>query len=173
MTDHTGDLPDYLRQWPGLYVRQGDRIVDAPAQDIAVAKSYPTAREKGALVHGTRLTLLTGKRTYRVAESIHVIHVAEVTAPGRQVYVMGPKPIYGEYLDGRLATSLPAPGEDPLVPSTYSGRVLPSPAVDYNYDITVYTFAEPGIHRLQWKMGPLESNVIELTIAESARAFHP
>ncbi len=158
------NLPEYLTRWPGLYVRQGDGIVDAPAQDIAVAQRYPGARQKGALVDGMRLTLLTEKQAYRVNESIHVIHVVEVTEPGRQVYVMGPKAIYGEYLDDQLATELPPPGSDPLAPSMYSGRVQLSPAVDYNYDITVYTFAEPGTHTLQWRIGTLQSNTLLIVV---------
>lgn len=166
MTDQPNDLPDYLTRWPGLYVRRGDQIVDASAQDSAVAQRYPTTTEKGALVDGTRLTLLTEKQTYRVNEPIHVIHVTEVTALGRHVYVMGPKPIYGEYVDDQLVTKLPPSNEDPLAPSMYSGRVLPSPALDYNYDITVYSFAEPGIHHLQWKMGALHSNVLTLMITK-------
>jgi len=164
MMNPPNDMPDYLTQWPGLYVRQGDQIIEAPAQDRAVAQRYPTAHEKGALVDGTRLTLLTEKQTYHINESIRVIHVVEVTKPGHYVYVMGPKPIYGEYLDDQLATKPPPLDEDPLAPSMYSGRVLPSPALDYNYDITVYTFVEPGSHRLQWKMGALQSNVLTLTI---------
>lgn len=160
------NLPEYLARWPGLYVRQGDGIVDAPAEDIAVAQRYPGTREKGPLVDGTRLTLLTQKPTYRVNESIHVIHVVEVAEPGRHVYVMGPKAIYGEYVDDQLTTELPPPESDPLAPSMYSGRVQLSPAVDYNYDITVYTFSEPGTHTLQWRMGALQSNTLLIDITQ-------
>jgi len=161
------DIPSYLSRWPGLYVRDGNQIVAAPEEDISVARNYPIWRDKGQITDGKRLTILTKKTAYQVNEEVRIIHVVEVTEPGHTVYVMGPKPIYGEYMDGQLVTERLPAMEDPLAPSTYHGAVLPSPAVDYNYDITSYSFSKPGTHSFQWRLGPLESNVLTLEVAEA------
>jgi hypothetical protein len=145
-------------------VREGDKLVEASDEDISVAQSYPTYENKGPIIDGKRLTLLTKKKTYQVDEEVRVIHVVEVTEPGHLVYIMGPKPIYGEYVDGRLVTSPLPKGEDPLIPRMYSGAVLPSPAVDYNYEIATYTFSEPGTHRIYWKLDSLRSNILTIEI---------
>ena len=42
--------------------------------------------------------------------------------------------------------------------------VLESPAVDYNYDITSHVFDEPGIHEIQWVLGPWASNVLKIEV---------
>ncbi len=163
------DIPEHLRHWPGLFVREGERIVEAPGGDQAVARAYPRWPDKGALKEGRRITLLTGKTTFDVNEEIHVIHVHEVVLPGRLVYVMGPKPVYGEYVDGELVTPDPPPmSEDPFKPGVYDGRALPSPAVDYNYEITRYSFSEPGQHRIEWRIGGLRSNTLELEVVRRA-----
>jgi hypothetical protein len=161
------DIPDYLKRWPGLYIREGDRIITAPADDQSVAQRYPWWPDKGPITEGRRLTIMTKKTTYLVNEEVRIIHVFEATEPGTTVYVMGPKPVLGEYVDGQRATDLPPEWEDPLEPSIYDGRTLPSPAVDYNFDITTYVFAEPGSHEIHWKLGPLKSNVLRLEIIEA------
>jgi len=160
------DLPSYLSRWPGLYVRDGNQIVEASEDDTSVARSYPMSRNKGQIMDGKRLTVLTKKTTYQINEEVRIIHVVEVTEPGHMVYVMGPKSIYGEHMDGRLVTESLPTGENSLVPSTYDGAVLPSPAVDYNYEITHYSFSKPGTHKFQWKLNNLESNVLTLKITE-------
>jgi hypothetical protein len=73
---------------------------------------------------------------------------------------MGPKKVYGEIVNDQLVSEPIPDWEDPLVPEFYDGVVLPSPALDYNYDITVYTFSKPGIYRIQWQMGDLQSNIL-------------
>jgi len=83
------DLPEYLKHWPGLSMRQGDAIVQALPEDVAVAKSYPTAKEKGPLIGGQRITLLTKKTRYQAGEDVRVIHVLEIVEPGHQLFVMG------------------------------------------------------------------------------------
>jgi hypothetical protein len=50
------------------------------------------------------------------------------------------------------------------VPKNYDGRALPSPAVDYNYEITQYRFAEPGLHQIYWQIGNLRSNTLSLEV---------
>jgi len=161
------DIPEHLRHWPGLFVRSGDHIVEAPAEDQAVAQTYPRWRDKGPLIAGRRITCLVRKTTYCVNEAIHIVHVYEVLVPGQLVYVMGPKPVYGEYLDERLVTLEPPSGEDPFVPQNYDGRALPSPAVDYNYDVTIYSFSVPGRHQTYWRVGELRSNTLEFEVVSS------
>ncbi len=157
-------VPEHLRHWPGLYVREGDRIVEAPPDDAAVARAYPRWPDKGPITNGVRLTLMTKQPTYRVGEEVRVIHVVEATEPGRELYIMGPKPIYGEYVDGHLTAQLPPPNQDPLIPVIYDGPTLPGPAVDYNYDITSYRFDAPGRHEIVWRLDGLRSNVLRLDV---------
>ncbi len=157
--DANAAIPDYLKRWPGLYMRQGDRIVEALPEDIEVAKGYPRARSKGAVVGGRRITLMCRKSTYRVGEKVRVIHVLEVLAPGQEIFIMGPKAVSGEYVDGRAMTP-----EGSGEPGLYDGPVLDSPGVDYNYDITTYSFATPGRHTIHWQMGGLRSNTLELDV---------
>jgi hypothetical protein len=158
------DVPIHLRRWPGLYVREGDRIVAASEEDAAVARSYPQWPDKGLILNGQRLSIMTERHRYQVNEEIRVIHVFEVLDSGYQIYVMGPKPVYGEYVDERLATDLPSDPDAALRPPRYDGVTLPSPAVDYNFDITTYKFADPGIHEIYWKLGALKSNTLLLEI---------
>lgn len=153
----------YLYRWPGLYVREGERVVDAPAADVAVARSYPQFGDKGSVTDGRRITLLTEKAIRQVGDEVRVIHVVEFTEPGQRAYVMGPKPVHGEYVNDQLRTA-PVPEGDPLVPTTYNGVTLPTPAVDYNYIITSYRFATPGVYTIQWRLGSLHSNVLSIGV---------
>ncbi len=162
-TDH---IPDYLKRRPELFVRRGDEIIDAPGADVQVAEGYSTSVDKGPITCGKRLTILTKKSTYHKGEQVRVIHVVEAIEPGYDLYVAGPKAVYGEYVDNRLVTEPPPNDEDPLVPLDYDGVMVSSPAVDYNYDITTYSFAEPGTHRIHWKLGSLHSNSLTLKIVD-------
>jgi hypothetical protein len=160
--DDNAAVPDYLKRWPGLYMRRGDRIVEALPEDIEVAKGYPHTKSKGAAVDGRRITIMCRKSTYRVAEKVRVIHVLEVLASGQEIFIMGPKAVLGEYVDGRAMTP-----EGSGEPGLYDGPVLDSPGVDYNYDITTYSFATPGSHTVHWQMDGLRSNTLELEIVAS------
>jgi hypothetical protein len=159
-----GPLPAYLLHFPGLYVRKGSDIVDAPPADVAVAKTYPRAKDKGPVIDGHRITLLTEKRGYRVGEEIRVIHVHEIAVDGEQIYPMGPKPIRGELVNGKLVTPAVLIDVDPFQPTIYDGPVIPSPAVDYNWEITSYRFSAPGVRTIQWKLGKFESNVLSIDV---------
>jgi hypothetical protein len=158
-------IPAHLKNFPGLSVRSGDVIVPAPDSDVLVARSYPTAPSKGDWHDGRRITILTRATRVKAGQPVRIVHVVESTRRGDSLYVMGPKVVVGEHIDGTLATT-PAPTSgDPLAPSEfYDGRALPAPAVDYNYDITQYQLPV-GRHILEWKLGPLRSNqlVIEVT----------
>lgn len=159
-------LPKHLEHFPGLFVRKGSEIVEAPAADVEVAKSYPRSKDKGPLIDGHRLTLLTKKRTYRVGEEVRVLHVHEVTLEGEQVYPMGPKPIRGEYVNGKLVTPSVVADADPFIPEVYDGAVVPAPAADYNWEITSYRFSAPGTRTIQWKLGKYASNVLTVEITQ-------
>jgi hypothetical protein len=152
---------------PNLYIRQSGRVIPAPEADQVVARGYADWQDKGTWVDGRRLTLMTRATTASVGEPVRVIHVFETVNSGDRAYIMGPKPVEGEWLDGRLVTPAPSDTDQPWIPLEYDGATLPAPAVDFNYDITVYTFAESGKHTLQWRLGALSSNVLVLDIVES------
>jgi hypothetical protein len=158
-------IPEYLHRWPGLFEWRDGIIVDAPPKDVEVARAYPRFPDKGPLTDAARLTLMTRKSQYTVGEPVRIIHVFEAVEPGRTMYIMGPKKIFGEYVDDVLQTE--PPPDDVLAPRTYNGLTLPSPAVDYNFEITSYTFHEPGVHRFQWRLAAIESNILTITV-ESA-----
>jgi hypothetical protein len=153
----------------GLLERKGDKIVAAPAEDVALAKTYHVFKDKGRLVAGQRITIMTQKTRYRVGESVRVLHILEAVEPGKSVHLMGPKKVYDEYVDGKLATSKGA-GKDP-----YRGMVADRPIADFNYEITTYAFTEPGAHTIQWKGGGasiqgslgLESNICKLEVLKA------
>lgn len=150
----------------GLLERKGGKIVAAPAEDVALAKTYHAFKDKGALAGGQRITIMTHSTRYRVGEPVRVLHILEAVEAAKHVHLMGPKTVYDEYVDGKLVTPN-GPGRDP-----YHGIVADRPIADFNYQITSYTFAEPGMHTIQWRGGGasvqgalgLESNLIRLEI---------
>jgi hypothetical protein len=158
---------------PVVYVRQGGRMVAAPADDQAVARGYAAWPDKGPVVDGLRLTILTKRQRCDVGEEVRVLHVLEATGRGHELHVMGPKAVHGEWVDGRLATAAPPEVEDPWVPVLYDGAVVAGPGVDFNYEITSYTFDAPGRHRIQWQLGALRSNVLEIEVADRPRPDRP
>lgn len=148
----------------GLYDRANGDIVNAPAEDVELALSYPSFKEKGPLQGGgRRLTLLVQDRVYGIGEEIHILHFLEETQPGAELYIMGPKPVYGEYLDGQLQGGAPPPLDYPWM-TVYDGEVLSSPELDYNFEISRYRFESPGQHRVQWKIGDAVSNTLLITV---------
>ena len=151
-----------------LYERKGNKIVDAPLEDFELAKTYHSFKEKGRLSSGQRITIMTKRDRYKVGEPIRVLHILEAVKQGVELYVMGPKTIYNEYVDGKLVTKN-GPGSE-----TYDGVVVKGPNTDFHYDITTYIFSEPGTHTIQWRGGGhpiqgslnLESNIIKIQIVE-------
>ena len=133
--------------------------------DQVLARSYPEWPDKGPLIDGRRISIGTAKRKVRLNEEVRIVHVAEIAVPGHTVYVMGPKSVQGEYVDGVLVTEPGPASGDALDPGIYDGVTLPSPAVDSNYDITSYRFDTPGLHRIFWQPGDLKSNVLEVEVA--------
>ncbi len=157
-------VPKWLQHFPGLYVRNGDEIVEAPKEDIALAKTYPTWKDKGALVDGHRITIMTRTTTLKIGEEARVIHVHEIPVEGETLFPMGPKPVRGELLDGKLGSAVSLSDPNPFVPDLYDGVTMPSPGADYSWDITRYKFVAPGKHTVQWKPGKYASNILVLTV---------
>ena len=152
-------LPDYLVRLAShgdLYAREAGAIVDAPAADIAVLRSYPAWADKGALTGpaSERLTILTAKSVYAAGEEVRVVHVHEATKAGAELYVVGPKEIFGEYVDGKLASRAAAAS-----PLGYDGRVLQSPGADHNYEVSVHRLA-PGTHEIEWRFATLSGPTV-------------
>ena len=162
-------VPPHLENFGDLYVRVGDEIVDAPPELEAAARRYVQYPGKGDLVGGLRLTILTAETTVKVGQEVVVIHVCEATEPGIEVFVMGPKRVHGEYVDGKL-NSAPWKGL-----GVYDGAVLSTPTADANYDLTIYSWDQPGTHTIQWRHGgttceiagvsPI-SNTLTITVVE-------
>jgi hypothetical protein len=151
-----GSVPKYLQDKPSeLYVRDGDKLVKAPQEDVVVARAYSEFSDKGEIHDGQRITIMTARTQYRIGEEIRVIHVLEAPVAGHKIYVMGPKMIQEEYVDGQLA-SAPSSGF-----YSYDGLVIDSPGVDFNYEISIYKFTKPGTHLIQWKGGghPIQGNL--------------
>ena len=159
-------MPDESHDRPTLFVRDGSRLVEAPREDQEVAAQYPAFADKGPVVDGYRLTILSRHGAFGVGDPVRVIHVCEAVAQGAKLYVMGPKPVYDEDVDGKRATAATPPGDDALVPSAYDGRVVDGPGVDCNYEITEYRFDTPGTHTIQWRPQPFASNVLEIEVSD-------
>lgn len=152
---------------PQLFVRDGDRILDAPAEDTAVASQYPQWPGKGVIVDGRRITIMAAQRNYRVGEEIRVIHVYEVIDARHRLFVSGPKRVKGEYVNGVLASDEEDRTGQSVEPSDYDGRVVPGPGVDFNFEITRYELSTPETLRIEWRVGPLASNTLSVDVAQS------
>ncbi len=135
----------------------------ATLDDILAA--YQAWPDKGATNgDGERVTVLTLPGEVIVAGTpVDIYHVYEATTSGLTVYVMGPKPVYGESVDGSPTTPAGPPGEE-LAPALYDGTTVASPGVDANYDVTTYTFAT-GSHTVTWDpVSGLDSNTLTITV---------
>jgi hypothetical protein len=161
------NLPAYLQrlQTSGdLYVRRDNKIENAPPEEVAVLRSYPSGSIRGQLIEGRRVTILAVKTSVAVGESVRVIHIVEVEKEGEELWVMGPKPVVGEHVDGKLTAGGEIPEWGPFTMGVYDGAVLKSPGVDTNYDITTYAFKERGTHTIQWRAGKHTSNILHIEV---------
>lgn len=159
------NIPSSSASVPVIFVRVADTVREAPEADQAVAHSYPSWRDKGAIVGGRRLTILTEQLRARLRQEVRIVHVAEAFASDAVLYTMGPKAVLGEYVDAQLTTEPGPDRDDPLRPSgLYDGPVVPGPAVDYGYEVSVYRFESAGQHRIVWRLGPLVSNEIVISV---------
>ncbi|MGH9164422.1 MAG: hypothetical protein ACRDZW_02770 [Acidimicrobiales bacterium] len=132
-----------------------------------MAAGYQAWPDKGDVVDGARLTVMAARTTYGTGEAIRVVHVVEVVEAGRPVYVMGPKPVAGEEVDGAPTGGAPPAEGDPLVPADYDGATVDGPAVDDNYDVTLYRFGAAGTHEIRWNLGRRVSNTLQVAIVEA------
>lgn len=130
---------------------------------------YSSYKPKGPIKAGIRVTIMTERTNYKVGESVVVIHVLEAIKPGISVDGANHKPVYGEFIDGKLVSEKrPEPRVRRIV-----GIVRTSPTTDYDYGITTYTFEKPGTHTIQWKpnvdwdKNSIASNLITLNISEN------
>lgn len=144
-----------------MAVRQGLRLSKTmtEADQFAATLAYATWPDKGMIVRGRRLTILTMRECVRPNETTQIIHVAEAIDPSAVLYTMGPKAVLGEQVDGKLVTAPEVEDGDALLPpGLYDGPVVPGPAVDYGYEMSTYRFETPGVHRIVWHLGDLVSN---------------
>ena len=162
-------VPQHLRGKPDkLFHRVNNKLVEAPPELTQLAQTYPFFGSKGKTVKGRRITIMAEKTRYKLGETVRIIHVLEAVEQGVELYVMGPKPVFDELLDGQNLNPLPKKTD------VYDGKVVKGPAVDFNYDITHLTFTQPGKHTIQWQGGGhtsegplgLKSNVLTVEIVE-------
>jgi hypothetical protein len=135
--------------------------VSAELDPDAAKAAYARWADKGPERDGWRLTVFTEQPVVSTGEHVVVFHAAEATT-GHDVYVMGPKPVHGESVDGHPTT--PPATEYELAPLDYDGKVLTGPATDVNFEPTRYTFDEPGIHVVTWEIGNLRSNELRIDV---------
>jgi hypothetical protein len=148
----------------GPSFRQVDRLLSLSSEDEALLATYDSFDDKGSPTRGYRLTILCANLSVGVEDTVRILHVCESVAETSPLYVMGPKPVWGEYVDDVLATEPPPKGSDPFVPTSYDGRVLPGPGKDTNYEVTRYRFTTPGAHTVHWRLEPNVSNVLRFTV---------
>lgn len=147
-----------------LLERKGDEIVDAPARDLALARTYRAFKNKGEIVNGMRMTIMTRKNRYKVGEPVRVIHVLESVKKGIEMDMMGPAPVCHDYVDEKIIENEQCYGSH-----SASGTFKEVPVANFNFDISTYRFKEPGTHTIRWKSKrapymPPESNLIQLNI---------
>jgi hypothetical protein len=131
-----------------MWISRDGLIEIAPEEILVIARSYWSFKDKGRLSpKGERLTILTSTTEVGVGEEVCIVHVHETTKPGPEIYWAGPKPVYGETINGRAVTPLS------FLEYDYDGEVVPTPEVDFNYDVTKYRLPR-GTHIIRWSMRP-------------------
>ncbi|MFO0749513.1 MAG: hypothetical protein U1F43_28160 [Myxococcota bacterium] len=158
---------------PPCHVRDGKGWpVPCPDADAAVIRAYDAWPAHGPVVRAARLSLGTARTRVAVGEPVRVLHVMESLGKP-QLWIMGPKAIEGELVDGAPRTPpLPAglaESDTPWQSGTYDGAVLDGPGIDTNFDITEYRFDTPGRHTIEWRLGRWRSNTLVITVVAPAR----
>ena len=113
---------------------------------------------------GLTLGIAADKASVAVGEEVHVAHAVGVPA-GHDAWIMGPKPVYGEIVDGQTRTEMYEIAEYPWV-GEYDGAVVPGPRVDNNFAVTSYSCATPGKHTIVWSIGGHVSNTLEIDVID-------
>ena len=143
-------------------------VASDPDRDLEeVLAAYADWVERGELYRGRRLTIMTADTTCQTNETVRVDHVLEAVTPGYDLYVMGPKPVFSEYINGKLqgAGVTEHDPADPFAPAEYDGRVLTSPGIDANFAPTFYRFPRPGRYEICWQPGAWRSNTLVIVVA--------
>lgn len=149
------------------YIHQKNQLIDPEKEDLDVAETYPEWCDKGTVIDGRRLTILSKKQIYHVNEKVRIIHVLEVMLAGLDIYLMGPKQIYNEYIDSHIqGEELSLDQADLFTPVEYDGRVVNGPGIDSNFEITVYSFPKSGVYKIYWQPGKWKSNILEIKVLE-------
>jgi hypothetical protein len=112
---------------------------------------------------GIVLAIATTKTSVAVGEDVVVGHAVAV-AEGHDAWIVGPKPVYGEIVDGQARTEMYETPNYPWVLS-YDGAVVPGPRVDNNFQVTTYRFTTPGRHTIVWSIGGHESNTLVIDVS--------
>ena len=136
----------------------------AMASSPEITDRYQKWSDKGAFFKGQRLTLMTESLKVRVGKPIKVWHVFETQGSDSQIYVTGTKSVPGEYLDGKLQTSLALPGRPYPWQVTHTGAVMHTTGIDTQWEPSYYTFDHPGQYKIQWKIDSLASNVLTVRV---------
>ena len=161
-----GNYNDSDRSQPkAKYYRKSDLLAEGWEMDSPLVRSYANWPDKGKVIDGRRITIMTENLSYQQNEEVRILHVLEATDPGYEVYVMGPKRVFNEYVNDKLQGDESSNDQtDPFAPEEYDGRVLDSPATDFNYDATVYSFTEPGVYEICWQPGKWKSNTLKINV---------
>lgn len=147
-------------------VRRRSRSPEPSAERLdEIRRRYESWTDRGAASGGRRLTIMAATMELTAGEPVEIEHVVEALGPEHRLYVMGPKPVYGELVDGSPTGPEPPTWEDPLAPRLYDGATLPGPGIDVNFELTRHSFDEPGEHEIVWEAGGLRSNVLRVTVA--------
>lgn len=111
---------------------------------------------------GLTLGIAADRTSVAVGEVVSVAHAVGVPA-GHDAWIMGPKPVYGENVDGQARTEMYETADYPWV-GEYDGAVVPGPRVDNNFVVTSYRFATPGKHTIVWSIGGHVSNTLVIDV---------
>ncbi len=149
----------------GASFRKVAPLLSLRPEDEQLLATYDSFDDRGVPANGYRITLLTATPSIAVNEVVGIVHVCESVSDDAPLYVMGPKPVWGEYVDGVLATDPSPTPSNPFELASYDGRVLPGPGIDGNYEVTQYQFSEPGVHTVQWRLEPTVSNMLRFTVS--------
>ena len=145
--------------------RRVDPSLSFQPEDERLLEAYDGFDDKGAPAHGYRITLMSATTRVGVGDIIRVLHVCESVSDDAPLYVMGPKPVRGEWVDDVLSGDAPPTSHNPFEPASYDGRVKQGPGVDANYEVTRYRFDEPGVHTIQWRIGNAVSNALRFIVS--------
>jgi hypothetical protein len=130
-----------------------------------IKRRYTSWADRGEPRDGRRLTIMSPATEVAPGEPVEVEHVLEALGPEHELYVMGPKPVYGERVDGVPVGPEPPEWEDALAPRLYDGATRPGPGLDVNFEVTRHAFADPGPHEIVWEASGLRSNVLRVEVA--------